>query len=241
VRAAGGELTAARDRSLPEHAVPFGARGWSSYVTGDRETGAFTTDWVALPEAGSSSDLAVFVAGRAAADENELLVQYADAQTATALAPTDIEIDRDAWTAHPLALTPPAGADRMRLVGIDRTTDLHGWLAVSAPLQAPVRPLTSVLAAHEWTALSSPQFRAYLPCVRDPLVRGGIAEPPDVVLSDGALPLMSASPFRNVTDAHEVVGMPYTTPQTGALPELYFVDRTVPGSSLVPAADAGDD
>jgi arabinosyltransferase C len=75
-------------------------------------------------------------------------------------------------------LTPvvPAGVDVMRVVGVDTSGAIGGWLAFSAPAAARPVPLSTFLPRDAPVAVAWQHAFAY-PCQRQPGMVNGITEP----------------------------------------------------------------
>ena len=74
-------------------------------------------------------------------------------------------------------LTPPDGADVVRLDAVDATGAIHGWLAFTAPAAARPVVLQEFLPDEAPVALGWQLAFGY-PCQRQPEVVNGITEPP---------------------------------------------------------------
>ncbi|PVZ04243.1 arabinosyltransferase domain-containing protein [Actinomycetospora cinnamomea] len=151
--------------------------------TAEQSTGEMSTGWYALPDApGDGSTVIVTAAGTLAAG-NELVAEYGR-RTGASPAPTGEQALADtlrspSW--RTLTLAPPPGSDVVRLHAVDRTGDLHGWLAFTAPaLARPVDLRTHLrdgFGADAPVALGWHLAFAH-PCLRPPAVVDGITEPP---------------------------------------------------------------
>ena len=153
---------------------------WGSLVapnggSPDLLNGSITTPWYALPASGT---VTVLAAGKLS-DGNSLTVEYgrrtgADVVPAGAAELTDTA-DSPSWR----TLTPavPAGVDVMRLIGVDATGGVGGWLAFSAPAAATPVPLSTFLPRDAPVAVAWQSSFAY-PCQRQPGLVNGITEPP---------------------------------------------------------------
>ncbi|MER7010594.1 arabinosyltransferase C-terminal domain-containing protein [Saccharopolyspora sp. NPDC000359] len=92
--------------------------------------------------------------------------------------------DFRAWRLHNIdARDLPRGADRVRILAEDRTTDAQGWLSVSGPVVRDVVPLRQALDVQQpvlidWT------MSFLFPC-RDsyPQVAGGVASSPRLMVT----------------------------------------------------------
>ncbi|MGH3812516.1 MAG: arabinosyltransferase C-terminal domain-containing protein, partial [Pseudonocardiaceae bacterium] len=95
---------------------------------------------------------------------------------------TDIARD-PSW--RTFALTPPIGADVVRLEAVDATGALHGWLAFTAPAVARPVVLQEFLPDQAPVALAWQRAFAH-PCQRQPEVVNGITEAPSHAVLWGA-------------------------------------------------------
>ncbi|MDQ4009901.1 MAG: arabinosyltransferase domain-containing protein [Actinomycetota bacterium] len=175
-------------------------RVWGSLVTRDdqpaeRTTGKMATGWYALPanlanDADADGAAVTVLAAGTLTDGNSLAAVYgqrsgdsvitAGSQPLTGLA-------RDpSW--RTFTLTPPEGADVVRLDAVDATGAMHGWLAFTVPAVAYPIVLQELLSDEAPVALGWQLAFAY-PCQRQPEVVNGITEPPSyaVLWGDGAL------------------------------------------------------
>ena len=75
-----------------------------------------------------------------------------------------------------LTLEPTAGADLVRLVGVDAASVVNGWLAFSAPVVARPVALAEFLPRDAPVALGWPLAFGW-PCQRQPGIVNGITEP----------------------------------------------------------------
>jgi hypothetical protein len=166
---------------------PGGAslQGWGSRTsvgTPGASTGRFTSQWYELPESlPRSAAVATLAAGRLATG-NSLTVEYGR-RTATGvnvLGGKDVsdQFDSPSWRSLVLddGNVRPEGANALRLVAVDGTTDASGWLAFTAPSLHRAVPLQRYLPEGTAVALSW-QFAFLFPCQRQPVYRDGISEP----------------------------------------------------------------
>lgn len=148
-------------------------------------TGSGATPWAVLPPPGPGLVVSAFVSGRA--DEgNEVAVEYGR-RTADGVAPVDrrrvdpaSQRPADAWYGVDLGSrdTPtPDGADVVRLVAVSGRADATGRLAVTEPRASRFVPVRDLVPAGAPTALSWDSALLF-PCLRQPRLSGGIAEPP---------------------------------------------------------------
>ena len=161
-----------------------GERVWGSLVARDgasaeRTEGEVTTPWYALPDAaaGAGGTVTVIAAG-SLADGVRLTAEYGRrAGDTVEAAGTEVLTDaaHDAsW--RTLSLEPTAGADLVRLVGVDASGAIHGWLAFSAPVVARPVALADLLPRDAPVALGWPLAFGW-PCQRQPGIVNGITEP----------------------------------------------------------------
>lgn len=228
-------LEFAAGRSLPQWPSPVIADAWSSYVTGDQDVGWFASPWYRLPSARSAGGrrmLATIAAGRTRSQGNGLFVQYGDDREPTPPALLHAAQDGDGWALLPLP-QPPRGATRVRLIGVDHETGLHGWLAFSAPAAFPVRTLSAIDREYRPVSVVSPQYRTYLSCLRHAGV-AALVEFPRIVVGDTLSPFLEFSPFKLLSDIGTLVKLPATLdgrPPDSPL-EIYVVptrDGSPPG------------
>jgi len=178
---------------------------WGSFIpragtdTAEQSTGSWASPWYALP-AGSRSEptpqprdeLAILVAGRLG-DGNSLTVQYATLGTGgarmVASHPVEQPADAAAWrTAVLPGELRPAGAAAVRLVAVDSTADLGGWLAFTAPAVHPYVTLRQYLDGDVAIATAW-QIAFRFPCLRQPRQQDGITEPVSAAVLWGEGPL----------------------------------------------------
>ena len=160
---------------------------WGSFIpragtdTAEQNVGSWASPWYTLP-AGLPvhRELAILVAGRLGGG-NSLTVQYATVGTGGARVVASHPIDQPAdapwWRT---AVLPdelrPAGADAVRIVAVDATADLGGWLAFTAPAVHPYVPLLQYLDSDVAIATGW-QIAFKFPCLRQPRQQDGITEP----------------------------------------------------------------
>ena len=156
-------------------------RVWGSLVARDgaaaeRTEGQVTTAWYALPDR-TAGTVTVIAAG-SLADGVTLTAEYGR-RSGDTVEPAGTEELTDAahdasWRTR--TLTPSAGADVVRLVGIDASGAIHGWLAFSAPVVARPVTLAAFLPRAAPVALGWPLAFGW-PCQRQPGIVNGITEP----------------------------------------------------------------
>jgi arabinosyltransferase C len=100
--------------------------------------------------------------------------------------------------------------------------------------------LSDLLRPESVRALAAPEVLPYFPCVRQPLLRGGVAEAPDLVLSTPyeRIPfLFGTSPFVPVLDLYRFERLRVVGPFRPDDLELFAIKRSVPGAREL-AADS---
>lgn len=185
-----------------------GPNEWGSLGGGAISTGSLTSRWFSAPQVGRGQELAVSASGRTG-DGNRLALEFArstgsgppqvlgqqvldDAykeRDKRPIYPSDHQIRQEPqanpeWrTLHVAPEQVPPGANRVRVVAQDNTTDPDGWLAVTGPRLLDVRPLRQFLAGKRPAYVDWSMTWA-APCVRNvPLVGNGLAEAPTVLLN----------------------------------------------------------
>ncbi|HSU09278.1 MAG TPA: arabinosyltransferase domain-containing protein [Pseudonocardia sp.] len=158
-----------------------GDRVWGSLVardgaSADSTQGRLTTSWYGLPDR-SAGTVTVIAAG-SLSDGVGLTAEYGR-RSGDVVEPAGTESLTDAahdpsW--RTLTLEPPAGADLVRLVGVDESSTVNGWLALSAPVVARPETLAEFLPRPAPVALGWPLAFAW-PCQRQPGIVNGITEP----------------------------------------------------------------
>jgi hypothetical protein len=154
-------------------------RVWGSLVATDaagpdRTEGTVTTPWYELPREGTVT----LLAAGSLSEGSRLTVEYGRRVGATvAGAGTDIVSDTasdPSWR----TLTPvvPPGVDVMRVIGVDASGAIGGWLAFSAPVAARPVPLSTFLPRDAPVAVAWQHAFAW-PCQRQPGIVDGITEP----------------------------------------------------------------
>jgi hypothetical protein len=156
-------------------------RVWGSLVARDgasaeRTEGQVTTSWYTLPDR-TAGTVTVIAAG-SLADGITLTAEYGR-RSGDTVEPAGTEELTDAahdpsWRTP--TLTPSAGADVVRLVGVDASGAIHGWLAFSAPVVARPVTLAAFLPRAAPVALGWPLAFGW-PCQRQPGIVNGITEP----------------------------------------------------------------
>ncbi|MCW2683595.1 MAG: embC [Blastococcus sp.] len=172
---------------------PAGSVGssWGSLGdAGELGTGTLVGRWFALPELAEDQDLAVTAAGRTdGANSVELEFGRSGDDGSAGITPLsrrpigDAAPDVPAW--RPLSVAAadvPAGADRVRVLATDSSTDVGGWLAVTGPRVRTAQDLRSYLAGRG-PVLPDWPLAWYVPCAGAfPVVSDGLAQTPGVVI-----------------------------------------------------------
>jgi hypothetical protein len=169
------------------------SRTWGSLVardgrSADATVGSTTTPWYEL--AGRQPGDAVTVLAAGSLTEGTTLTAEFGRRTGDAVEVLGTEALADSargpsW--RTLTPAPPADADVMRLVAVDESAALHGWVAFSAPALAQPVPLTAFLPQEAPVAVAWQVAFAY-PCQRQVGIVNGITEPPAfaVLFGDGS-------------------------------------------------------
>ncbi|MCI2418680.1 arabinosyltransferase domain-containing protein [Saccharopolyspora sp. K220] len=196
------------DPKAPEDAVaPTSASqfAWTSQVGGPQTTGSLTSRWFGLPQLTGDQTLSVWVSGRPE-QGNSLTLEFGTAQHRLVRSvgarelrdppPTDLPFDdprhgrpidwRDfrAWRLLTVeAAQIPAGADRVRVLAEDRTSDEQGWLAIGGPVVRDVVPLRQALDGQQPVLIDWPMSFVF-PCLFDyPQVSHGTAASPRMLVT----------------------------------------------------------
>jgi hypothetical protein len=145
-------------------------------ASAERTEGQVTTSWYTLPDR-TAGTVTVIVAG-SLTDGVTLTAEYGR-RSGDTVEPAGTEALTDAahdasW--RTVTLTPSAGADVVRLVGVDASGAIHGWLAFSAPVVARPVTLASFLPRDAPVVLGWPLAFGW-PCQRQPGIVNGITEP----------------------------------------------------------------
>ncbi|MBB5072873.1 arabinosyltransferase C [Saccharopolyspora gloriosae] len=174
---------------------------WGSLDGGGAATGELTSRWFALPPPRADQELALSVAGRTG-DGNRLVLEFGrdsrpigqrvlddswkdDDERRTYPSDRVVEDapqDRPEWREVLLgAAEVPAGANTVRVLAADATTDDGGWLATTGPRLRDVAPLRASLGGAvyvDWAMVWD------FPCERrSPRVAGGLAQAPTTLLT----------------------------------------------------------
>lgn len=175
--------------------------------------GTGATPWAVLPPSGPEVVVSAFVSGRA--DEgNEVAVEYG---RRTPDGVTTIDRRRvapaarqpaDAWYGVDLAsrdTPPPSGADAVRLVATSARADASGRVAVTEPRASRFVAVRDLVPAGAPTALSWDSALLF-PCLRQPRISGGVAEPPGWAVGFTAGPLRILDQVGWQTDRGDAFG-----------------------------------
>lgn len=169
---------------------------WGSLVSRDGNGpdltfGAMSTGWYRLPADLPAGAAVTVIAAGTLSDGNSLTATYGRALTGGAVGEVASEELTDAardpaW--RTLVLDPPAGADTVRLDGVDASGYVNGWLAFSAPAVARPVALTGLIPADAPVAVGWQHAFNY-PCLAQSRIVDGITEAPAyaVVWGDTAL------------------------------------------------------
>jgi arabinosyltransferase C len=138
-----------------------------------------TTAWHRLPPTLGGSRVVVIAAGTL--DRGNSLVAAYGATEGAEIVPVGAEPLTDAagspsW--RTFVLSPPAGADAVRIEAADRLAGQHEWLAFSAPVVARPVAVSEIVSPDEPVALAW-QVAFGFPCLRPSAVVHGITEPPE--------------------------------------------------------------
>ena len=150
---------------------------WGS-LAGDGVVGEAVTPWYALPGPADDRSTVVLAAG-SFSDGITLTAAYGRRAGADVVPVGGTALGDGATSSHwrTLRLDPPAGADAVRIEGVDATGTPHGWLAFTAPAAARAVTLAQLLPRDTPVALGWQLAFAY-PCQRPSAVVDGITEPP---------------------------------------------------------------
>ncbi|MDA3628684.1 arabinosyltransferase domain-containing protein [Saccharopolyspora sp. WRP15-2] len=174
---------------------------WTSLNGGPQNTGSLISPWFGMPQLTSKQALSLWIAGRPE-QGNSLKLEFAAADRSLGVRelrdppPTDLPFNdprhgrpldwrnfRD-WRMHNIdGRDIPRGADRVRILAEDRTTDEQGWLSVSGPVVRDVVPLRQALDVQK-PALIDWTMSFVFPCRSDyPQVAGGVASSPRLMVT----------------------------------------------------------
>jgi hypothetical protein len=165
-----------------------------------------------------------------------------------------------AWTATPdaqvatwrffSAQSIPGRADAVRVV-LRGEGAIGQTLAVTAPVGYGSQTLARTLERPGTSSLTNPYILSYFPCANEPILRGGVVDVPNVLLSfssdPGAILGRVGGTFNGLLDLYPLTRLPLVDPSMppsrsgGASPglptqlALYEVDTRIPGAGIAPA------
>jgi hypothetical protein len=224
----------------------------------ERNIGQMSTGWYTLPAGGTTPDEAVTVlAAGTLADGNTLNAVYARSDGAAVVPLGEPEELTDTATQpswRTFTLSPPAGANLVRLEAVDATGGIGGWLAFTAPARSAAVSLNEYLPAAAPVAMGWPIAFGY-PCQRQPRMVNGVTESPQYAVlwgegglggfADGVWQPFRGGAFAQVPRTQSVQQLavvpgvdPYLevyafdTPLAAKAYTLTHVRRTVSGSSI---------
>lgn len=207
-------------------------------------TGIVPSPWYLLPNLHEEEGVGVWTSGTFGIGQGRLFVQYgrADAGRVTDLGVFDVSATQSdaTWLAHDLTAVevPPRGADRLRVIGADPSPAADSGIAFTAPRSVKYLPLAHLLTRPNVATLVGPQARLYVPCVTDPSLRNGVAEPPRYLISDTFGPIFPFGPESYLWSLYPLRPM-LLRAGTSPIPPLFtvtFVDRDGALGTLVPAS-----
>jgi arabinosyltransferase C len=181
--------------------VRASAQIWGSLVNGDpAHTGRLVSPWFTLPALAANQELAMTVSGRTTGGNSLALefggqaasgVRSLGEQAPTDLPhsetpntdvpdPPDLSVWRSVWMSPDRI---PAGADRVRVIAVDGSSDPDGWLALTGLRVRAVVKLPEFLAANGPVLVNWP-IAFLFPCVRNIVtVAHGAVRAPRAVLA----------------------------------------------------------
>lgn len=174
----------------------------------NQAVGEFTSPWYGLPATlRPGTGLSLLIAGRVGGG-NSITVEYgrvvAGRMQVSESRKITREADSPAWRSFLLAEPGrpreglPVGADAVRLVAVDGTTDGGGWLAVTAPTVARFVSLQRYIPEGSPVGVSW-RIALLFPCLRQTRVQDGVTEPIRYAVSyRGGTPLrgMTGGPWQ---------------------------------------------
>jgi EmbC C-terminal domain len=123
-------------------------------------------------------------------------------------------------------------------VAFDPGVEPGGAVAVTSPVAYETQPLGERVRADGSTTLVWPNLFLYFPCVRQPVLRNGIVQPPTHVISwtNQWSPFSAhlTSPFEGVRDLYDLEQL--STADSAAPPQgvfAYEVQSEIPGATMV--------
>jgi hypothetical protein len=173
---------------------PPGGSAWGSFLARDgqpaeRTLGQLTTGWFALPTSLPEGAAVAVLAAGSLDQGTTLTARYARRSAAPdelGGEPLTDPARSAAW--RTFTLTPPRGAELVRLEAVDASAAGLGWLAFTAPAVQRSVPLADLLDTAGPTALGW-QLAFGFPCQRIPAVVDGLTESPDFAVLRGELAL----------------------------------------------------
>ena len=170
--------------------VVWGSLAGRAGGTPDHNTGTMSTGWYALPATLENGAAVTVLAAGSLGGGNSLTANYARDVSGTPVPlgaqPLVDSARATAW--RTLTLTPPAGADLIRLDAVDGEGAVHGWLAFTAPAVARPIVLHDLLGSTAPVALGWQLAFAY-PCQRPSAAVRGVTEPPAFAVLRAEKPL----------------------------------------------------
>jgi hypothetical protein len=142
-----------------------------------------------------------------------------------------------AWRFFPAGSLPPrpAGADAIRIATASSVAP-GGTIVVTTPVSYDDEPLRQLLSRSR-PVLALPNLLTYVPCVRQPALRGVAEVPNALVAQQGTIwPLgTGSSPFDGLPDLYNLVRLPLSdSSDPPADVVVYEVDTHVPGGAIAP-------
>ena len=193
------------DPEAPRADEPVGRQAseyaWTSQDGGPQNTGTLIAPWFGLPELDAQQALSLWVSGRPE-QGNSLTLEFAAGSRPLGRVelrdppPADLPYDdprhgrdvdwRDFSSWRSMTVEPgdiPAGADRVRVLATDRSTDQQGWLTFSGPVVRDVVGMRQALDAQGPLLVDWPMSFVF-PCRTDyPQVGHGIAASPRMLIT----------------------------------------------------------
>jgi hypothetical protein len=164
-----------------------------TWVTGDADVGWFASPWVEIP-AGARS-LYLGVAGSVRRNGNRLLVQTAEPSASGWEIGEAVDLDvthsSEDWSLVTIGREDRTSPVNVRVVVVDVTAGLQGWVAVTDILTSPAAVLETLYRDADLTVLLTPYYRLFYPCIDEPPLAHGVAVVPDLSLGD--VPLVPES------------------------------------------------
>ncbi|WP_369132706.1 arabinosyltransferase domain-containing protein [Modestobacter sp. I12A-02662] len=156
-------------------------------------TGTAVTGWYSLPELDPGREAVALTAAGNLGAGNALVAEYGRTTPGGVQVVASEELGDEQSTPYwrTATLDPEvsgeAGADAVRLVAVDSTTDVGGWLAFSEPMLREWVSVESHLGGDQPVAVAW-QIALLFPCQQQPRVQYGITEPvQDGILYGGSM------------------------------------------------------